>query len=61
MDFPEPLSLFDYYTAELNWRFDWLIDRIWELIEEIEDIKEALEYDNDARPPAEFDPFRTVF
>ena len=58
MDFPEPLSLLDYYTAELDWKFDWLIDQIWEFIEELKDIKEILEYDN--APPPEFDPLRTI-
>lgn len=60
MDFPEPLSLIDYYLAELEWRFDLLFNQIWEIYDELGDIKEILEYDPSPRPPHEFDPLQTI-
>ena len=60
MDFPEPLSLVNYYLAELEWRFDLLFNQIWEIYDELGNIKEVLEYDPSPRPPQEFDPLRTI-
>ena len=51
MDFSEPLTILDYYLAELKWRFDLLFNQIWEIYDELGDIKEALEYDPSPRPP----------
>ena len=45
MDFSEPLTILDYYLVELEWRFDLLLNQIWEIYDELGDIKEALEYD----------------
>ena len=60
MDFSEPLTILDYYRAELEWRFDLLFNQIWEIYDELGDIKEALEYDSSPRPPREFDPLQTI-
>ena len=60
MDFSEPLTILDYYLAELKWRFDLLFNQIWEIYDELGDIKEALEYDPSPRPPREFDPLQTI-
>ena len=43
MDFSEPLMILDYYLVELEWRFDLLFNQIWEIYDELGDIKEALE------------------
>ena len=61
MDFSEPLSLLDYYLAELEWRFDLLFNQIWEIYDELGDIKGILEYDPSPRPPWEFDPLQTIW
>ena len=60
MDFSEPLTVLDYYLAEIEWRFDLLFNQIWEIYDELGDIKEMLEYDPSPRPPREFDPFQTL-
>ena len=60
MDFSEPLSLLDYYLAELDWRFDLLFNQIWEIYDELGDIKEVLEYNTSPRPPCKFDPLQTI-
>ena len=60
MDFPEPLSILDYYLAELEWRFDCLLNQIWEIYDELGDIRDILEYDDSPRPPREFDPLQTL-
>ena len=60
MDFSEPLSLLDYYLAELDWRFDLLFNQIWEIYNKLGDIKEILEHDPSPRPPHEFDPLQTI-
>ena len=60
MDFSEPLMILDYYLAELEWRFDLLLNQIWEIYDELGDIKEALEYDASPRPPHKFDPLQTI-
>ena len=60
MDFSEPLTILNYYLAELEWRFDLLFNQIWEIYNELGDIKEALEYDSSPRPPREFDPLQTI-
>jgi hypothetical protein len=60
MDFPNPLSTLDYFLAELDWRFDLLSNQIWEIYDELGDIKEQLEYDGSPAPPHEFDPLRTI-
>ena len=59
MDFSEPLTVLDYYLTEMEWRFDLLFNQIWEIYDELGDIKEMLEYDPSPRPPREFDPFQT--
>ena len=60
MDFSELLLLLDYYLAELNWRFDLLYNQIWEIYDELGDIKEILEYNPSPRPPCKFDPLQTI-
>ena len=59
MDFPEPLSALDYFLDELDWRFDFLFNQIWEIYDELGDIKERLEYDGSPAPPNKFDPLQT--
>ena len=60
MDFSELLLQLDYYLAELEWRFDLLFNQIWEIYDELGDIKEILEYDPSPRPPQEFDLLQTI-
>ena len=60
MDFSKPLLLLDCYLAELEWRFDLLFNLIWEIYNELRDIKEVLEYDASPRPPFEFNPLDTT-
>ena len=60
MDFSEPLTILDYYLVELEWRFDLLFNQIWEIYDELGDIKEALEYDPSPRPLREFNPLQTI-
>jgi hypothetical protein len=59
MDFPDRPTVLDRYLAELDWRFDLLFNQIWEIYDELGDIKETLEYDDSPAPPREFDPLRT--
>ena len=61
MDFPEPLSLLDYYLAKLEWRYNLLFNQIWEIYDELGAIKEVLEYNASPRPPQEFDPLQTIW
>ena len=61
MDFPEQLSLLDYYLAKLERRFNLLFNQIWEIYDKLGDIKEVLEYNGSPRPPHEFDPLQTVW
>ena len=60
MDFSEPLTILNYYLAELKWRFNLLFNQIWEIYDELGDIKETLEYNPSPRPPCEFDPLQTI-
>ena len=61
MEFSEPLSLLDYYLAELEWRFDMIFEQIWEIYDELGDIKEVLEYDDSSpSPPREFNPLQRL-
>jgi hypothetical protein len=60
MDFPNPITQLDYFLAELEWRFDRLLEDIWELIDECEELKEEWGYDSSPRPPREFDPLQTL-
>ena len=41
MDFSETLMILDYYLVELEWRFDLLLNQIWEIYDELGDIKES--------------------
>ena len=61
MDFPEQLLLLDYYLAKLKWRFDLLFNQIWEIYDELGDIKEILEYNSSPRPPHKFNPLQTIW
>jgi hypothetical protein len=60
MDFPNPLSQLDYDLAELEWRLNQLIDNIWKLIGDYEDLKEEWGYDSSPRPPYEFNLLQTI-
>lgn len=61
MDFPESLSLIDYYLAELEWRFDMIFEQLWEIYDELGNIKEVLEYDaSSPSPPREFNPLQRL-
>jgi hypothetical protein len=61
MDFPTPLTLLDYFLAELEWRFNRLHEGIWELINDCEDLKEEWGYYPSPRPPHKFDPLQTLY
>ena len=50
----------DYFVAELDWRFVILMNGIWEILDDLADILEGLEYDGSPRPPYEFDPLQTI-
>jgi hypothetical protein len=66
MDFPEPITVLDYYLAELDWRFDGLHELIYQIYDDLADIREILEYtpspeyDPSPRPPYEFDPLQRI-
>jgi hypothetical protein len=61
MDFYGPVTLLEYQLDELEGRWDWIFNSFWEIKDLIDDIKEVLEYDPSPRPPADFDPFQTIF
>ena len=61
MEFDQPLSLIDYYQAELEWRMLCMCEKIWDILDELEAIREILEYDGSPRPPAEFNPLQTQY
>jgi hypothetical protein len=61
MDFPDPPTLLDYHLAELEWRFDQIFNSIWEIYDELDDIKTDWGYDGSPRPPADFDPLQTIY
>ena len=54
-----PTQLEDMIT-ELEGQFLWILNRIWEITDSLEDIIEELEYNPSPAPPAEFDPLRTI-
>ena len=45
---------------ELEEQLWWIINGIQEVINNLKDIKDELEYDPSPAPPAEFDPLRTI-
>ena len=61
MEFNQPLTQIDIYQNELEWRILLICEEIRNFLDELETIREALEYDNSPRPPAEFDPLRTQY
>ena len=46
--------------AELEERFLWILNGIWEIANNLKDIIEELEYDPSPAPPTEFDPLCTI-
>lgn len=62
MDFEdcEPLTVLDYYCAEIDWRIDMALTLVWEILDELADLLQVLNYDGSPRPPQEFDPFQTI-
>ena len=54
-----PMLLQDM-IEELEERLLWIVNGVREVINDLEDIKEELEYDPSPAPPAEFDPLRTI-
>ena len=61
MEFDQPLSLIDYYQAELEWRTLCMCEKIWDILDELEAIREILEYDSSPRPPTEFNLLQTQY
>jgi hypothetical protein len=59
MDFPDSLTDFDDHLAELEWRWDWIFDQFWSIYDLLNDIKDALDY-NEFPDPTEFDPLLTI-
>ena len=45
---------------ELEERLWWIVNGVREVINDLKNIKEELEYDPSPAPPAEFDPLRTI-
>ena len=54
-----PATLEDIIT-ELEGQFLEILNRIWEITNDLEDIREELEYNPSPAPPADFDPFCTI-
>ena len=54
-----PTQLEDVIT-ELEGQFLWILNRIREITNNLEDIIEELEYDPSPAPPADFDPLCTI-
>ena len=54
-----PMQLKDI-IEELEEQLWWIINGIREVINDLKDIKDELEYDPSPAPPAKFDPLRTI-
>ena len=54
-----PMQLKDM-IEELEERLLWIINGIREVIDDLKDIKNELEYDPSPAPPTDFDPLRTI-
>ena len=54
-----PMLLQDM-IEELEERLWWIVNGVREVINDLKNIKEELEYDPSPAPPAEFDPLRTI-
>ena len=54
-----PMQLEDMID-EVEIRLLWIINGVWEVIDDLKDMIDALEYDPSPAPPAEFDPLRTI-
>ena len=54
-----PTTLEEMIT-ELDRRFIEILNRIWEITDNLEDIREELEYDPSPAPPADFNPLCTI-
>lgn len=52
-----PLSTFENMTMEMNWRFQDLVQGIWEIQDDLKDYLKTLKGDDSAKP---FDPLRTI-
>ena len=59
MEFDKSLSPIDCYLAELDWRILHICEGIWDILDDLEEYKEMLEYDGFPRPPAEFGQLQT--
>ena len=54
-----PTQLEDMIT-ELKEQFLWILNGIWEITDDLEDIIEELEYNPSPAPPADFNPLCTI-
>ena len=45
---------------ELEGQFLWILNKVWEITDDLEDIIEELEYDLSPAPPTDFDPLHTI-
>ena len=54
-----PMQLEDMID-EVEMRLLWIINGIWEVIDDLKDMIDALKYDPSPAPPAEFDPLQTI-
>jgi len=52
-----PLSTFENMTMEMNWRFQEIINGIWEKQDDLKDYLRTLNVDDSPKP---FDPLRTI-
>ena len=54
-----PTQLEDMIKEVEGWLL-WILNRVWEVINNLKDIIEELEYDPSPAPPADFDPLCTI-
>jgi hypothetical protein len=54
-----PLSTLDNMKMELAWRIDYLLEQVWERLDQLEQLKETLGINNRPTSPLEFDPLQT--
>jgi hypothetical protein len=57
---PMPLSTLDNMKMEIAWRTADIQEKLWEVIEGIEWIKDRYEMHNRPSTPLDFDPLRTT-
>ena len=54
------LTQLEDMIEEVEGRLLWILNRVWEVINDLQDIIDKLEYDPSPAPPADFDLLRTI-